>query len=257
MKEDDQGNTPEGPTASENKLQDKPTNVTVNYGKGGPVLANMPSRFQIAAIVLFIGCLYPVYKHIMTMEMKITSLEEDNIRLKAHLASVTEVSQNNRKLFDMTVGSNDKMDLFMKDFYKNYTVTYTLTDKLNSSTKFLLDFTNALNETLLKIKDELDGQITSINDRFEKTEICQSGYEVGAHQWPAQSFPLEHTVEFDPPFKKVPVLSYGLTLLDSTSHLSVELHLLSLTKESFKIRFNTWGEYALYGARFSWIACPK
>ena len=258
-----------GSKASESKHQDKPANVTVNSGSGNTVWAKVPSLFQLATIFLFIACLYPVYKHIATLEkalqevqvkqnMKINTLEKDNNELKAKLKSVTEVSKNNRKLLDTTVGDLDKMNLFVKEFYKNYIFTYTLTDKHSSSIQFLHNFTAATNETLMKVIYELDERTTSINERFERTERCQSGTEVGEHTYPAQAFPLERTVKFDPPFKKVPAFSYGTMLLDSTSHLSVKLHLLSLTTESFKIKINTWGKkYALYGAKFSWMACPK
>ena len=191
-------------------------------------------------------------------EMKINTLEKDNNELKGKLRSVTEVSKNNRKLLDITVGDLDKMNLFVKEFYKNYTLTYTLTDKHNSSIQFLYNFTAATNETLMNVLYELDERTTSINERFEKTERCQSGHEVGEHKWPEQAFPLERTVKFDPPFKKVPAFSYGTMLLDSTSHLSVHLHLLSLTTESFKMKINTWDRhYPLYGAKFSWMACPN
>ena len=147
-------------------------------------------------------------------------------------------------------------NLFVKEFDKNYTVTYTLTDKLNTSVQFLHNFTDKIDKALVKIKDELDKRTTSINERFEKTEGCQSGYEVGEHTWPAQAFPLERTVKFDQPFKMVPAFSYGTTLLDSTS-LRVRVYLISLTSESFKMEFFTWGRYALNGAKVSWMACPK
>ena len=228
----------------------------------------MPFLFLIATICLFIGCLYPVYIHITTMEktiqevqtkqrnaeMKITTLENDNTELRGKLNSLAEFTQNKVKLLDTTVERLDGLNLFVKEFDKNYTVTYTLTDKLNTSVQFLHNFTDKIDKALVKIKDELDKRTTSINERFEKTEGCQSGYEVfESNTYPAQVIPLDRTVKFDRPFQKVPAFSYGTT----TVHLRTNLQLISLTTESFKIKFHTWGGYALYGARVSWMACPK
>ena len=151
-------------------------------------------------------------------------------------------------------------NLFVKEFDNNFTVTYTLTDKLNTSVQFLHNFTDKIDEALVTIKDELDKRTTSINGRFEKTEGCQSGYEVGEliSSKPALVFPMERTVKFDPPFQKVPAFSYGTTLLRSNAHLNMHLELISLTTESFKIKFHNKGrKYALLGAGVSWMACPK
>ena len=234
----------------------------------------MPSLFLIATICLLIGCLYPVYIHITTMEktiqevqtkqrnaeMKITTLENDNTELRGKLNSLAEFTQNKVKLLDTTVERLDGMNLFVKEFDKNYTVTYTLTDKLNTSIQFLHNFTDKIDKALVKIKDELDMRTTSINERFEKMEGCQSGYEVGALRLfnSDQAFPLDRTVKFDPPFQKVPAFSYGTTLLASGSQLSVNLELISLTTESFTIKFHNMGlKNALFGAGVSWMACPK
>ena len=156
----------------ENRLQDKPTTDTVNgtvkYGSGSTVWAKMPFLFQIATICLFVGCLYPVYTHITTMEktiqevqakqgkseMKITTLENDNTELRGKLNSLAEFTQNKVKLLDTTVKRLDGMILFEKEFDKKY--------KLH-------DFTDKINKALVEIKDELDKlYTTSINEPLRK-----------------------------------------------------------------------------------------
>ena len=117
----------------------------------------------------------------------------------------------------------------------------------------------------MKVNDEQDERTISITQRFEKIEGCQSGdaLELGSHNYPARSLPLERTIRFDPPFRKVPAVSYANTLLHSVAttfgnSLNVNLQLISLTPESFTIKLLKAGRaHAVYGARISWMACPK
>ena len=233
-----------GPNAFENKHQDKPANVTVKPSSGNKMLGKIPYLFQVPTIVLFIGCFYPVYKHITTMEKTIQEIQAKQEK--------TEMKLNK------TVERLNEVNIFVEEFNNAFSNGNALSDKHSSTIQLLRTSIDIINGKLVEIKDELKERTTSINKRLETAEGCQSGTEVGEHTYPAQAFPLERTVTFNPPFKKVPAFSYGTTLLDSTSHLSVHLQLLSLTTESFKIKFHTWGKrYALYGARVSWMACPK
>ena len=180
-------------------------------------------------------------------ERKIMALEKDNIKLNSTLWSLSKKAK--AELSDVNT--------FVREFYKNFTVSYTLTDKHSSTIQSLYNFTDAIRETLMNVKDKQKEMLVSINKRFDATQGCQAGYDVGGDAYPAHAFPSARTVQFNPPFKIVPALSFGTTMLDSTSHLSLRLELLSLTPESFTVHFHTWGKYALFAAKFSWMACPK
>lgn len=145
-----------------------------------------------------------------------------------------------------------KTEIAIKEMFKNFTVAETELDKHNSSIQHLLNSTRALNESLITINTL---QVAIHNKLTELS--CQSGYEIGAHDYPKRSFPYDVTIKFDPPFQKKPAFAYGITLLDALKHMAVNAQLISLTERSFSLRIITWGRAELYGARISWIACPK
>ena len=197
-----------------------------------------------------------MYATIQEVQKKQKSLEEENIRLRAELKEVAALVQFNKELIHETVKRVDKIDKFVEEFDNTFTAADIQSQK--HSLQQLQYSIEHIKANLLTVKEEVDKRTAAIYDRIDNAEGCQSGTEIGEHTYPAQSFPLERTVKFDRPFQKVPAFSFGTTLLDSTSHLSVHVQLRSLTPESFTIYINTWGGiYALYGARISWMACPK
>lgn len=178
--------------------------------------------------------------------------ERNNIEVNATMMAVTEKTKSG---FSNT-------DAFIEEFYRNFTVTHTLKEKHSSSIQFLYNFTAAMNKTLLNVKNKQKKMSVSISQWFDTAQGCQAGYDVGGDAYPAHTFPSgspKHsiTTKFNPPFKTVPAFSFVTTTLDSTSHLSFRLKLLSLTPDSFTLQFQTWGKYALFSAKFSWMACPK
>lgn len=136
--------------------------------------------------------------------------------LKRDLGLVIKDLQNSRKLFGTTDNDLNKTNMFVKEFYKNLTVINALTDKYNSGIHYLYDFTDAINGTLAKVHNELNEKVILVTKRLEQMESCQSGDNVllGSHNYPARGFPLEQTIPFQPPFRKIPSLLYCNTLLD-------------------------------------------
>ena len=148
----------------ETKHDDKPTNVTMTTGSVGW----LSRLLQLAIIIAFVGCFQSVYKHVTTMEQRIKELEvkqetsENKINdlemeiaaLHLKLSSVINETQDNRKLLDTTEGGLNKTNTFVKEFYKNFTITNTLTGDHNSSIQYLYNFTDVINETLVRVKDE-------------------------------------------------------------------------------------------------------
>ena len=188
------------------------------------------------------GKLRSLSEDMETSDKKITSLGKYNKEFNTTLVTVSEETR----------GGLSKTNMFLKEFYKNFTFTYTLVDKHDIAIQHMYNFSNNFNEKLMTAKKEQTQMLISINQRLDARQGCQSGYDVGEH-----AFPSARTVQFNPPFKSIPALSYGTTMLDTTSHVSLRLELLSLTAESFTVHFHTWGKYALYAAKFSWMACPK
>ena len=103
----------------------------------------------------------------------------------------------------------------------------------------------------------IETKINSLSAKIDGQEKCQSGLGVGVHTYPQHSFPYSVTVRFDPPFGEVPAFAYGTTLLDSTKFTHYYTTIDTLTNEMFTLSINTWGGYNLWGARISWMACPR
>ena len=148
-------------------------------------------------------------------------------------------------------------------------LTFLQTDRVRMD-KLELDFQNqnqllvSLNEELKSTKAELSVAKTNINGKLltlttqqDDQEKCQSGNGVGVHTYPSRSFPYTVTVKFNPPFKKTPAFVYGTVVLDATSETRYNAQLQKLTNEYFTISMTTWATYYLWGARVSWMACPK
>ena len=86
------------------------------------------------------------------LEMEISKfkdLEIVIIELKRELSSVTEETQTNRKQLDIAKSGLNKTNTFVKELYKNFTVTNTLTEEHNSRIQFLFYFIGALYETVV------------------------------------------------------------------------------------------------------------
>ena len=148
-------------------------------------------------------------------------------------------------------------------------LTFLQADRVRMD-KLELEFQNqnqliaSLNEELKSTKTELSVAKTNINEKLltlttqqAGQEKCQSGNGVGVHTYPSKSFPYTVTVRFDPPFKKTPAFVYGTVLLDATDNTRYNAQLQKLTNEYFTISMKTWANYFLWGARVSWMACPK
>ena len=110
---------------------------------------------------------------------------------------------------------------------------------------------------LSSVKAVTNGQLDTLTTQLVGQEKCQSGNGVGVHTYPSRSFPYTVTVRFNPPFKRTPAFVYGTVLLDATDHTRYNAQLQKLTNEYFTISMSTWATYYLWGARISWMACPK
>ena len=67
------------------------------------------------------------------------------------------------------------------------------------------------------------------------------------------------TIQFDPPFGVPPAVMEAFSTLDSArdKNLRVVSEVSDITTETAKLRVFTWDDSNLYGAKLSWIACPK
>ena len=88
--------------------------------------------------------------------------------------------------------------------------------------------------------------------------LGQSG-EVGEHSYPTVKFPVVTQVNFNPPFAEKPALTYGLFLLDSNKNQNVRVRTKvdNLSTTGFKLTIQTFADTVMWGARISWMACPK
>lgn len=193
----------------------------------------------------------------LTTVNEVLKTEINMVRSKVHDAE-TEVHtlKDDVKNFQLKVDNlqtkSSKTAIAIKEMYKNFTIVEAELDKHKSSIQHLLNTTQTLNES------KVDINTLQVVIKKKLAELsCQSGYEIGAHDYPTRSFPYDVTIKFDPPFQKKPAFAYGITLLDALKHLAVNAQLISLTEQSFSLRIISWGRGELYGARISWIACPK
>lgn len=193
----------------------------------------------------------------LTTVNEILKTEISMVRSKVHdaeteLYTVKEDVKNFQHNVDKLEKKSTKTEIGIKEMLKNFTLAETELDKHKSSIQHLLNITQTLNESQVNINTL---QVV-INKRLAELS-CQSGYEIGAHDYPTRSFPYDVTIKFDPPFQKKPAFAYGITLLDALKHMAVNAQLISLTEQSFSLRIISWGRAELYGAKISWIACPK
>lgn len=129
-----------------------------------------------------------------------------------------------------------------------------LVDSLKIETKETKE--NCDNESA-QVRALLEQKMLSMSTKIDRQETCQSGLNVGVHAYPQHSFPYTVTVKFNPPFKNAPAFVYGTTLLDTISSIHYNARLTEVTNELFTLSMITWSSYSLYGARISWMACPK
>ncbi|XP_071128551.1 uncharacterized protein [Mytilus edulis] len=87
---------------------------------------------------------------------------------------------------------------------------------------------------------------------------CQSGV-FGKHAYPEIKFPASTYITFDPPFTATPALVYGLYLYDSSKDANSRLvtDVSNLSKSGFNLKIKTFAGTKMWGARISWMACPK
>lgn len=130
-------------------------------------------------------------------------------------------------------------------------------DNTQTELQMLKDIVETLKMSVLENQEHFNEKISDLTTNIERQEKCQSGLGVGAHTHPQHSFPYTVTVKFDPPFKNVPSFVYGTTMLDASKVTHYNTILRELTAESFTLHIHTWTDYYLWGARVSWMACPK
>lgn len=118
------------------------------------------------------------------------------------------------------------------------------------------DFVPSLN-VLKQAQEQIQATVTTLSTEISVQEGCQSGRGAGVHTSPKHSFPYSATVKFNPPFKHDPAFVYGFYLLDATNAIRVKADLLQVSRTSFTINFISWFDKNLWGARISWMACPK
>ncbi|XP_071128552.1 uncharacterized protein [Mytilus edulis] len=89
-------------------------------------------------------------------------------------------------------------------------------------------------------------------------EGCQSGV-FGEHAYPEIKFPASGYITFNPPFTAVPALVYGLYLYDTSKGSNSRLFtdVTNLSKSGFNMKIRAWADTKMWGARISWMACPK
>ena len=207
-----------------------------------------------------------MYKHIETLDQgvkefqkKISDLEVEIVELKRELGSVNMETRSKRKVLDISKTDLNTTNAFVKELNKNFTQANTLADKHSMDIQHLYNSTDIINETLVIVKERLDETI-AFTQRLDKTVGCQSGYGIGEYSFPHILYQFERTVKFNPPFSTVPAFSYAITLLDTKTHLSIDVQLISLTADSASLNFiNLSGKQnrGFCGVRISWIACPK
>ncbi|XP_063447689.1 uncharacterized protein LOC134727241 [Mytilus trossulus] len=97
-----------------------------------------------------------------------------------------------------------------------------------------------------------------INQASRTRQGCQSGV-FGEHAYPEIKFPASGYITFNPPFTAVPALVYGLYLYDSSKNTNSRLvtNVTNLSKSGFNLKISTFAGTKMWGARISWMACPK
>ena len=81
----------------------------------------------------------------------------------------------------------------------------------------------------------------------------------GDHAYPQIRFPKQGYIKFNPPFSHTPAVVYGLYMLDSSNRQNVRLTttISGVSKNGFTMRVATFSGTEMWGARISWMACPK
>ncbi|WAR12791.1 hypothetical protein MAR_026999 [Mya arenaria] len=117
----------------------------------------------------------------------------------------------------------------------------------------LVNVNAALEQRMTSLKETVSGINTSLEEK------CQSG-EFGPHHInPRPSYPVTLTINFQPAFKSKPAIVYGLKVLDSAHNANVRVSgsITEMTNAYFKFTISEWANTVMYGAKFSWMACPK
>ena len=190
----------------------------------------------------------------MLLKSEISKVKPEIHDVKSKVYSIEKGLKTSQRQFESLEIKSTYTDTITKELFKNFTRTENELNKHKSSIQHLLILTQTLKEEL-----ELNRNTLQVGLQTRPAQsACQSGHHIGRSDSHARIiFPFHVIIMFEPPFKSKPAFSYGLTYLHSMKHLSVNVELISLTEESFKLKFVSWGGEELYGARVSWIACPK
>ncbi|XP_076075375.1 uncharacterized protein LOC143046219 [Mytilus galloprovincialis] len=110
-----------------------------------------------------------------------------------------------------------------------------------------------------QLNRELKQYINELIKQASRTrQGCQSGV-FGEHAYPEIKFPASGYITFNPPFTATPALVYGLYLYDSSKNTNSRLvtSVSNLSKSGFNLKISTFAGTKMWGARISWMACPK
>ncbi|WAR12833.1 hypothetical protein MAR_027013 [Mya arenaria] len=129
----------------------------------------------------------------------------------------------------------------------------------NETVSLLNNDVNLLKSSLMNTSQQeemtnLRETVSEIQTSLE--EKCQSG-EIGPLVRPL--YPVTLTINFRPAFNSKPAIVYGLKVLDSAHNTNVRVdgHITEMTSAFFKFKIRSWADTVMYGAKFSWMACPK
>ncbi|XP_076075374.1 uncharacterized protein LOC143046218 [Mytilus galloprovincialis] len=142
-------------------------------------------------------------------------------------------------VIQLTHGSVDAVPL-------NSELTQYINEQIN------LGLTQAKREVI----NQMEGFVSS--HASGNRQGCQSGV-FGEHAYPEMKFPASAYITFNPPFTATPALVYGLYLYDSSKNTNSRLvtSVSNLSKSGFNLKISTFAGTKMWGARISWMACPK
>ncbi|WAR12831.1 hypothetical protein MAR_027011 [Mya arenaria] len=202
-----------------------------------------------------------IRSHLNTLVASVETLNETQANLLIEVFKVgRDVEHDIKKLNDALARMHTRLEWLDTSFS-----SLNVTQRQTVNHVLLLDKeVNFLNSSLVNVNTALEQQMTSFKDAVSRIntsleEKCQSG-EFGPHQInPRPSYPVTLTINFQPAFNSKPAIVYGLKLLDSAYNANVRVSgsITEMNNAYFKFRISEWANTVMYGASFSWMACPK
>ncbi|WAR12788.1 hypothetical protein MAR_026968 [Mya arenaria] len=202
-----------------------------------------------------------IRSHLNTLVASVETLNETQVNLLSEVFKVgRDVEHDMKKLNDALVRMHPRLEWLDTSFS-----SLNVTQRQTVNRVILLDKeVNFLKSSLVNVNTALEQQLTNLIETVSEMntslkEKCQSG-EFGPHLFnPAPSYPVTLTINFLPAFKSKPAIVYGLKVLDSAHNTNVRVSgtIAEMTNAYFKFTISTWASTVMYGAKFSWMACPK